>query len=36
MDENIYAMINKFECCGNIMVTVIINKSSLCYARKRL
>lgn len=30
MNENIYTIVNKFECCGNIMVTVIINKKAAC------
>lgn len=30
MDKNTYTLINKFECCGNTMVTVIINDKAAC------
>ena len=28
MDKNTYKLINKFECCGKVMVTVIMNKTA--------
>ena len=30
MDRNIYKVINRFECCGNVMVTVMIDKKAAC------
>lgn len=30
MDKNTYTLINKFECCGNAMVTVIIKDKATC------
>ena len=30
MDKNTYKLINKFECCGKMMVTVIIKGKAAC------
>ena len=30
MEEKIYKLINKFECCGKVMVTVIIKGRAAC------
>ena len=30
MDKNTYKLINKFECCGKVMVTVIIEGRATC------
>lgn len=30
MDKSIYTLINKFKCCGKIMVTVIIESKAVC------
>ena len=30
MNKNTYTLINKFECCGKTMVTVIIKGRSAC------
>ena len=30
MDRNTYTLINKFECCGKVMVTVIIKGKAAC------
>ena len=30
MDKNIYTLISKFECCGKMMVTVIIVDRGAC------
>ncbi len=30
MDKNAYTLVKKFECCGKIMVTVIIKKKAAC------
>ena len=30
MDKNTYTLVGKFECCGRIMVTVIINGKAAC------
>lgn len=30
MDKNTYTLVNKFECCGKMMVTVIIKGKSAC------
>lgn len=30
MDKNTYTLINRFECCGKMMVTVIIKDKAAC------
>lgn len=30
MDKNTYTLVNKFECCGKTMVTVIIKNRAAC------
>lgn len=30
MDKNTYSLVNKFECCGKMMVTVIIEGKAVC------
>lgn len=30
MNSNTYTVINKFQCCGNAMVTVIITNKAVC------
>lgn len=30
MDKNTYTLVNKFECCGKLMVTVIIKGRASC------
>lgn len=30
MDKNTYTLVNKFECCGKVMVTVIIKYRAAC------
>lgn len=30
MDKNTYTLVNKFECCGKTMVTVIIKGKAAC------
>lgn len=30
MDKNTYTLIGKFECCGKVMVTVIIKGRAAC------
>lgn len=30
MDKNTYSLVNKFECCGKMMVTVIIKGRAAC------
>lgn len=30
MDKNTYTLINKFECCGKAMITVIIEGRAAC------
>jgi len=30
MDKNTYTLVRKFECCGNPMVTVIIEGKAAC------
>lgn len=30
MDKSTYMLINKFECCGSVMVTVIIKGRAAC------
>lgn len=30
MNSNTYTVINKFQCCGNMMVTVIITNKAVC------
>lgn len=30
MDKNVYILDKKFECCGNAMVTVIIEGRAVC------
>lgn len=30
MDKNTYTLVNKFECCGKMMVTVIIKGRAVC------
>lgn len=30
MDKNTYTLINRFECCGKTMVTVIIKGRAVC------
>lgn len=30
MNKNTYALVNKFECCGNMMVTVIMEDRAAC------
>lgn len=35
MNKNKYTILNKFECCGNIMVTVIIRGEAACVMPER-
>lgn len=35
MRKNTYTLIGKFECCGVIMVTVIIDKKAACVMPER-
>lgn len=30
MDKNTYTLVNRFECCGKLMVTVIIKGKAAC------
>lgn len=30
MDKNTYTLVNRFECCGKMMVTVIIESKAVC------
>jgi len=35
MDKNTYTLIGKFKCCGNAMVTVIIEGKAACVMSER-
>lgn len=35
MEKNTYTLLNKFECCGRTMVTVIIDGKAACVMSKR-
>ena len=34
MDKNTYTLVNKFECCGKTMVTVIIKGKAACVMKE--
>lgn len=35
MEKNTYTLLNKFECCGRTMVTVIIDGKAACVMPER-
>ncbi len=35
MDVKLYTLVNKFKCCGNVMLTVIIKEKAACAMPER-